>query len=114
MLAGLGGEIFDGLDDDCDPTYGHDGAIGGDDYFDELRGDYEDAEGELDEGGQKQSPKRGASVSELRAWVKQASDMAELEAVCFTAGKLVEQRGEGQRVLYLSVEARAGGENPTS
>ena len=31
ILAGLGGEIFDGLDDDCDPTYEHDGAIGGDD-----------------------------------------------------------------------------------
>ncbi len=58
MLAGLSDEVFDGLDDDCDPTYDNGGVIVDDSHFDEFRGDYEDAEGELGDVRQKQSPKQ--------------------------------------------------------
>jgi len=111
MLAGLDGAVFDDLDDACDPTYNYDGVIVGDDYFDELRGYYEDIEGELDEGRQKQSPKLGASVSELRTWAEHATDMALLGLkYAFFANEVAQRANEISEVYMdrLSKKYRPG------
>ena len=101
MLAGLDGAVFDDLDDACDPTYKYDCVIVGDDNFDKLRGYYEDIEGELDEGRQKQSPKLGASVSELRTWAEHATDMALLGLkYAFLQMKLHNERARYRRCIW--------------
>jgi hypothetical protein len=111
MLAGLDGAVFDGLDYACDPTYNYDGVIAGDDYFDKLRCYYEDIEGELDEGRQKQSPKLGASVSELRTWAEHATDMALLGLkYAFFANEVAQRANEISEVYMdrLSKKYRPG------